>query len=119
MSERSSFWGNTRRGFRIMWWDPVVMLVCAALVWAGWELLGPWTLLAPYVLGSFFLFCNVFRVRRDLELLWGVTFVANVALCMRWAPSLGAILGTQSMVTVLVIARTLRSPGYRGVGSGE
>jgi len=115
MSERPSFWGNTPRGFRIMWWDPVVMLLCAVLVWAGWDLLGPWTLLAPFVLGTFFLFCNVFRVRRNLELLWGATFVVNVALWMRWDPSLAGMLATQSGVTALVIGLTVRSPGYRGV----
>lgn len=80
--------------------------------------LGAWTLIAPFVVGHFFLFCNVFRARRNAELLWGVSFVVNVALWMRWEPSLLGMLGTQTIITAAVIGETIRSPGYRGVFSG-
>lgn len=118
MSERTSIWNNPRRGFRMMWWDPIAMLLCGAAVWAGWDVLGPWTLIAPYVLGTFFLFCNVFRVRRNAELVWAVSFLVNAVAWLQVAPSLVGIVVTQSVLTAVVIACEVRSPGYRGILSG-
>lgn len=41
-----SIWRNPRRGFRMMWWDPIAGAVCVAAVWASWDVLGSWGLIA-------------------------------------------------------------------------
>jgi hypothetical protein len=88
-------------------------------VWWGWGVLGPWTLIAPYVLGTFFLFCNVFRVRRNAELLWAATFLVNAIAWLQLQPSLAAILLTQTPITIAVIGVEIRSAGYRGIGANR
>jgi len=65
----------------------------------------------------FFLFCNVFRIRRSYELIWAAAFVVNllawqVAGAMSWP----RVLAMQLPVTVLAIASEMRSRRYHGVG---
>jgi len=91
-------------GFRCWWGDRLVILVCVAATWLLWKPLGRLSLVLPVTLGHFFLFCNVFRVRRRHEMVWAAVFVANVAfwllageLC--WLP----VLALQTPLTVLLI----------------
>ena len=84
--------------------------------WLAWPYVGRLSLLLPIVLVHFFLFCNVFRVRRKLELLWAVLFVVNVAV---WT-AVGDldcwwVLAIQLPVTVAVIMTEIRSEQYHGV----
>ena len=66
--------------------------------------------------GHFFLFCNVFRVVRRLELIWAGLFVLNVAI---WAWLERAywllILLCQMPATLAVIIATLKSARYHGI----
>ena len=57
-------------GVRFAPLDAVVLLVGALLTWALWRAVGHFALLVPVTVLHFFLFCNVFRVRRGAELLW-------------------------------------------------
>ena len=103
-------------GFRFWWTDAVVLGVgaaVAALVWrpapeAVWPI--------PFALLHFFLFCNVFRVRRSYELAWTGVLLLNVggwALADRlgWAP----ILLAQTPVTLAVLILEMRSDRYHGI----
>ena len=70
----------------------------------------------PFALGHFFLFCNVFRVRRSFELAWTGALMVNVVawwLAGRfdWAP----ILLAQTPVTLAVLLLELRSDRYHGI----
>ena len=71
-------------------------------------------------LGHFFLFCNVFRVRRRFELIWAGCFIANflgnVWLVEDRAISLLLLLALQSPVTIFFIWIELRSERYHGIG---
>lgn len=69
------------------------------------------------VVGHFFFFCNVFRVRRSYELIWAVAFLVNVAFWMVWQLSLEWLppLLTQLPITMLVIGMEIRSPQYHGI----
>ena len=68
------------------------------------------------VVGHFFLFCNVFRIRTRLELIWVASFLANV---MTWVGlqrlDWAAMLVIQIPITGAVIAYEMRSPSYHGV----
>ena len=112
--------GPTRRsppGFRFSPRDAAVIGVftlAAAWLW-GW--IGSLSLLPFGVLVYFFLFCNVFRVRTRYELIWASTLVLNaVAWQLADALSWQRVLGSQIVVTVLVIGAELRSPSYHGIG---
>ena len=113
-----SIWNNPPTGFRMMKQDPVAIVACIAFVVWAWPYVGDWSLVAPFVLGNFFLFCNVFRVSTRTELVWAATFIVNSALWLTFCPSLAGIFLCQIPVTGAVIAYTIMSPGYRGVSLG-
>jgi len=88
----------------------VASVICAVL--AGW--IG---LAIAFVVGYFFLFCNVFRVSRSLELLWSAVFILLVLGTSffdrpGWLITIAAAAGT----SVLVIAWEIRKPSYHGIG---
>jgi hypothetical protein len=68
--------------------------------------------------GHFFLFCNVFRLRRSYELIWAGTFLANI-IVWKWGGiySWWTALALQIPVTILVIVAEVRNPSYHGVWS--
>jgi hypothetical protein len=76
-----------------------------------------WWIVAA-VVGHFFLFCNVFRIRRSLELWWAAIFVINAGWWLfhdqtGWLPTMGY----QAPVTLIVIIIEMCSPWYHGIGA--
>ncbi len=106
-----------RPGFRFSRTDAAVILLAMASTPLAWVLVGPLSLIIPIVLAHFFLFCNVFRVRRSFELLWSGAFVVNVALWFGWSGLswLGIVLA-QTPITATLIAMEIASPRYHGIG---
>ena len=104
-------------GFRLSAVDAVVLAAGALGTWLSWGLLGPLAWLLPIVLGHFFLFCNVFRVRRSYELIWAAVFIVNLtAGTFAGAFSWRSVLLAQLPVTLVAIAAEALSPRYHGVG---
>lgn len=94
-------------GFRFSIVDAAVLLVTAIGT--------PW-LVPAFVVLHFFLFCNVFRIRRAPELIWGLCFVllaGLLAVAGRFDPSILMI--CQLPLTVILIAKDIRHPNYHGV----
>jgi hypothetical protein len=57
-----------------------------------------------FVMGHFFLFCNVFRIRRKYELIWAVLFAVDMLALTgfaRWSWTAGML--AQLPVTALVL----------------
>ena len=112
--------GHTRRsqpGFRFSPRDAAVIGVFTlATAWL-WGWVGSLSLLLFGVLINFFLFCNVFRVRTPYELIWASSLVLNAG-AWQLADELSwqRLLGSQIVVTALVIGAELRSPSYHGIG---
>ena len=112
--------GPTRRsqpGFRFSPRDAAVIGVFTlATAWL-WAWVDSLSLLLLGVLIHFFLFCNVFRVRTRYELIWAASFVVNAG-AWQLADELSwqRLLGSQMVVTALVIGAELRSPSYYGIG---
>jgi hypothetical protein len=84
------------------------VLAAQVLWWLG--------LIVALVVGHFFLFCNVFRVARPLELAWSVLFVAlaggTIAFDqLGWPVALSITL----IGTLLVILAQVRKPSYHGI----
>lgn len=103
-------------GFRFSWTDGVVLFIAVLTTWSlkAREIELFW--IPPMVVGHFFLFCNVFRVRRNYELIWACLFLLNVGfwmsrLSLRWQEPLLC----QVPVTLVVIVAEMRSRRYHGI----
>ena len=97
--------------------DVLVLLVCPLLTWFAWNWIGDFALVIPIVLVHFLLFCNVFRLRRSLELLWGIAFVLNVCVWMMMGDvPWWLVLAAQTPITIALILVEMRSGKYHGVG---
>ena len=103
-------------GFRFFLSDSIVIGVLIIVAIALQHLGHPLWWIIVIVAGHFFLFCNVFRIRRALEYGWAATFLANATLWLglgnlNWF----GVLAIQFPITVGVIAAELRSPRYHGI----
>ena len=108
----------TLYGFRFFATDALVLTAGAVGTWLLWRQdLAVWWMV-PCVVGHFFLFCNVFRVRRAYELAWAALFLIDVGWWVSrgelgWNP----VLIGQLPVTLIVLLIELRSPRYHGIGA--
>jgi hypothetical protein len=64
----------------------------------------------------FFLFCNVFRLRRSYELIWTGAYVVNLG-CEIWLGGVdwAKVLALQGPLTLILIVAEARSSCYHGV----
>ncbi len=109
-----------RRGFRFSEIDLMAIVICGVLTWVSLPFLDQFALIFPITLGHFFLFCNVFRIHRKLELIWAGAFVINVASnSLAEEFSWIRVLILQTPLTLLLIAMELRSGRYHGIFCGR
>lgn len=105
-----------RPGFRLSALDVGVLVVGATLFiyFFNRDPLTAWIVAAVFF--HFFLFCNVFRVPRRLELIWAGIFTALVfsAAASPWFPWPAAI-ASIAIATVAVIILSIRLPSYHGI----
>ncbi|MBB3208224.1 hypothetical protein FHS27_004051 [Rhodopirellula rubra] len=103
-------------GFRLSLVDAFVVLLAAVVTLATIDATGGFSWLLLFVVLHFFLFCNVFRVRRAPELVWAFTFLAN---CGVWIATghvdLLGIVGSQCLITLGILINEMRSPNYHGI----
>ena len=80
------------------------------LVWWGGFVLA-------FVLAHFFLFCNVIRMARPLELIWAGVFVVLAGATLAFeTPSWLVTAPVSLFVTAVVVVVEMRKPSYHGVG---
>lgn len=104
-------------GFRFSATDGLAIVVCAgATIW-GQNQIGSTAWFFPFVLGHFFLFCNVFRIPRKLELFWAGGFILIATLCLAADVSSLHAMWLVLPVTIGVLVYSIRLPGYHGVGA--
>jgi len=104
-------------GFRLSLRDAIVLvagssagIALATMVW--W-----WGFVIGFVVAHFFLFCNVVRMARPLELAWAALFVALAAGTIALDfPGWPAAISISLAATVAVVALQLRKPSYHGLG---
>ncbi|HEX7901733.1 MAG TPA: hypothetical protein VF950_28495 [Planctomycetota bacterium] len=108
----------SKPGFRFSVVDGIFLLLCAGAIVLLRERMGTFVWIIAAAAGHFFLFCNVFRVRRSYELAWTAVFLANVAAwTFSGRFSWTGILAVQLPVTLAAIALEIRSPRYHGIFS--
>lgn len=106
-------------GFRFSITDALAIVVCIfATVW-GLKELGIVAWFFPFVLGHFFLFCNIFRVPRKPELIWAGAFLVIAFGCLIADASILHALWLVLPITVAVLVYSVRLPTYHGVGSKQ
>lgn len=103
-------------GFRCTRADLFVIVLAVLSAVSLCSLLPALSLLVFFVIVHFFLFCNVFRVGEALELVWSGVFVASVAAGVTLGLAWWIVLALPFGCTLLVIARSLKSPDYHGIG---
>jgi len=107
---------TNRPGLRLSVGDVAFGSVCIAAGFLLTERLGAYAWTAAVVMTHFFLFCNVFRVRRRYELAWAACF-SGVFLWHAFARELvwSDVLLWQTPFTALAIGLELASANYHGV----
>lgn len=103
-------------GFRISATD-IAVLVAGAIgsflaAQAEWWM----SLVIGFAVGHFFLFCNVFRVARPLELAWATLFVALAGSTITTEmPGWSITIATMLVATLVVVVLQLCKPSYHGI----
>ena len=96
-------------GFGMSAIDGVVIVVgivgtvglCSTAWWLGF--------IVAFVVGHFFVFCNVFRVARPLEFAWsGVFVVLKYCTVMFGMPNWAVVIGCSFLTTVVVVGLEMR-----------
>ncbi|HET6426092.1 MAG TPA: hypothetical protein VFG20_20545 [Planctomycetaceae bacterium] len=104
-------------GFRCSLLDVVVLIAGAVTTVATIPIDGRIAFVIGFTVAHFFLFCNVFRISRPLELVWATVFVALCyASFARGQPPWNATTGLSFVVTTIVITLAMRRPSYHGIG---
>lgn len=102
-------------GFRFSAFDACILLAGAvASVAVGWS--DRWLGLAiAWVVGHFFLFCNVLRMARSRELIWAAGFIVAAGLAMAELIAWTIALSASLTLTMAVAIIELRQPSYHGI----
>jgi hypothetical protein len=103
-------------GFRFSKTDAAVIVVGAIASIVLWSTAWWLGFIVAFVVGHFFLFCNVFRVARPLELTWAGVFVVLTYCTVAFGvPSWPISIGVTLLITIAMIAITMRKPSYHGI----
>ncbi len=103
-------------GFRLSMIDVVVLVASAAFTIGLWQPTATYSYIGLLVVLHFFLFCNVFRIPRRPELIWGACFLLVCCVCLI-ADVYSPLIVTLSILpfTLATIGWCFRQPSYHGV----
>jgi hypothetical protein len=103
-------------GFRFSVVDGIVLVISVVLSIGGYQATAGFSLLILFVVLHFFLFCNVFRIRRKPELIWAGAFLLNCGLWLLLGRfNLATVTIGQSLLTIILLSLELRLPCYHGI----
>jgi len=110
------------KGFRINVVDVIFILLLIAssvFIYSYLGDLGYYFLLPLYVGFSFFLFCNVFRLRTKDEMIWTFLFLTIVGVTFNLFPNNWVLytISSSFLIQAVLIVLHVGSEGYRGVGA--
>jgi len=102
-------------GFRLSRLDMGFLLLVAAVSPLLARFSGQLAIAAVVATLHFFLFCNVLRATRSLELLWAAVFVGLWSCAYVWGiPAWSYTYGLTLSMTVIVTVMQTRLPSYHG-----
>jgi len=104
-------------GFRLSVLDAIVLVIGVAAAFALATVVPWWGFMVAFVVAHFFLFCNVVRMARPLELAWAGVFLAFAAATIALdAPGWPITTSISLVATAVVVGIQMRKPSYHGVG---
>ena len=105
-----------RPGFRLGVFDCVVLGSGAIAAYFALTLGSLPAAIPAYVIFTFFLYCNVFRIRRTPELIWAGVFTISALISFYFGqPSWLVVFGTSIALSITLIAIEMRHPSYHGI----
>ena len=76
----------------------------------------PLSYIVAFVVGHFFLFCNITRMSRLPELIWAVVFTALSLLALKFSViSLPVVFLVSTFLTTILVVLESRKPHYHGI----
>lgn len=108
--------GSFSPGFRLSMLD-VGVLIVGVIATVFFSLTTPSIgFVIGFVVGHFFLFCNVIRMARPLELVWAAVFTTLSAMTLiANVPGWVATAVLSSITTIVVVGLEMRKPSYHGI----
>ena len=104
-------------GFRLSVLDVTILTVGLAATFALATVVWWWGFVLGFVLGHFFLFCNVVRMARSLELAWAAVFVVLATTTVTLGtPGWRITVSVSLFTTVLMVVVQIRKESYLGLG---
>jgi hypothetical protein len=121
VNERLVFKRNSKNtfapGFRLSVLDVTILALGATVALALATAVWWYGFVVGFALGHFFLFCNVVRMARSLELAWAVVFVVLAAATVALdTPGWQVTVLVSFVATVVVVVVQMRRPSYHGLG---
>ena len=103
-------------GLRFSILDGIVLIISAIATIALSMMTWQWGFIVGYVVVHFYLFCNVFRISRPLELIWAGIFVCLAGFTIvTESPGWAMAIAVSLVTTLIVIAIEMKKPSYHGV----
>ena len=103
-------------GFRISVRDVIVLILGAAAAWWVARIDMSLNLAVLFTVGHFFLFCNVVRMARRLELIWTAIFLVLAACAqLLQTPTWNQTFAICLVATCVLVVIHARSPAYHGL----
>jgi hypothetical protein len=103
-------------GFRLSLTDIIILIIGGAVSAYFAVVEVTVSLIVVFVLGHFFLFCNVFRISRPPELIWAAFFIClSILTSTIGYPSWIGTFSLSIILTIVLIFRETRLPSYHGI----
>jgi len=103
-------------GFRLSVRDVIVLVFGVGSSIAIGKNFWPASFIIAFAVGHFFLFCNVFRISRRLELIWTGIFIGlAIGKIFTQIPGWPVTIVISVGATVSVIVAETRKPSYHGI----
>jgi len=103
-------------GFRLSKIDILVIIVGVVVAAASFSYSSVFAFLVLFVIGHFFLFCNIIRMSRSSELIWSVIFLAlSSTSLLKGIPSWSVTALISILLTVILVVIETRKSSYHGV----
>jgi hypothetical protein len=105
-----------RPGVRLSQLDCVVLAIAAVAAVGAWQIQWWLGFVFGYVTGHFFLFCNIVRMSRAMELAWAGVFVALAgSTIVAESPGWSLTVLVSLVTTLVLVIIEMRRPSYHGI----
>ncbi len=103
-------------GIRFSILDGFVLFLGIGTTILFWRLMPFIAFIILFTVLHFFLFCNIFRIRRKAELLWALTFIVNAGIgAALFSSSIAVVATIQLAITTAILSYEIRQPVYHGI----